>query len=82
MRELDLVKEILDKILAEADLQGAKQIKLVEVVLGQSFPLSPKDLKYWITELARGTPAEKARFSIKKGKVKGSAYVLGEIEAF
>lgn len=79
MKELDLMKEMLDRILDEAAQQGIREIRAVEVVIGESFPFPPKELKYWMTELARGTPAGNAKFSFKKGKVKNVGYIISEI---
>ncbi|MEM3030730.1 MAG: hydrogenase/urease maturation nickel metallochaperone HypA [Candidatus Micrarchaeia archaeon] len=79
MRELNLVKEILEKILDEASAQRVRAIKTAEIAIGETFPMQIKDLKYWLTELARGTPAEKTKFRFKKGRIKGSAYIITEI---
>jgi len=82
MGQLDLIKEILEKILEEASAEGVKRVKRAEITLGESFPMQAGELKYWLTELARGTPAENAHFMFKKGKIKGSTFVITEISEY
>ncbi|MEM4389277.1 MAG: hydrogenase/urease maturation nickel metallochaperone HypA [Candidatus Micrarchaeia archaeon] len=82
MEELNIVKEILAKLLEEASEQGVRTIRTAEIAIGEAFPMQVKDLKYWLTELARGTPAENAKFKFKKGRIKGSAYVITEISEY
>ncbi len=71
MRERQLTQSILTKALLQARELSAKQIKSVELVLGEIAELDQVSIqKHW-TEMSKGTPAERAQlhFRLIKAKV-------------
>lgn len=75
----------LSSSIARRVLQEAKKRKVLSLHLeiGELTFLNPEQVKFWLRELFRGTPAEKAKIKIKKippfGKCSSCGY-RGEIK--
>jgi len=64
MHEQGLIKEIMDKVLREADKHKTKKIVKVKVKLGQLSHFTPQSFKEHFYYAAQGTPAQEVGLEI------------------
>lgn len=82
MHDLHAAQKILKQVLAYAQKNELKKVTKVRIELGQIWEhgeiLSPANLKFNFSLLAKNTPAQKAQLEIKK--IPGENVNLREIE--
>jgi len=66
MRELQVTKFILDKVLLKARESNAKHIKHLHLLLGEISELNQNSIQENWEELSKGTPAESAQLHFRR----------------
>ena len=63
MHELGITQNILDSALAEAEGAGAREVRQINLVIGELSGVSEESVRFHFATLSRGTIAERAELA-------------------
>lgn len=70
MHEFAMASAMHQRILKAAAEHGAGRVLSVQIEIGELSLLNPEQVEFWLTELARNTAAEGAKFTIQVSKAR------------